>query len=106
MYVMVTDVHSYYVHFLTTFQAGCSVPTAPTGGSVGQFESAAEGSEITYHCPPGYLLIGPSTANCTSNLTWVPNSSEVNCTLLPGGTTVYTNENLTLNSEFGVSPGV
>ena len=94
---------TYKMHaLLTTFLAGCSMPTAPTGGSVGHFESATEGSEITYHCPPGYLLSGPSTATCTSNLTWVPNSSEVNCTktLLPGGTTMYTNENLTSNSVF------
>ena len=54
-------------------------------GSVSEFTSARVGSNVTYHCDVGLLLVGEKVAMCTPHLVWVPNGSEVTCQQAPPG---------------------
>ena len=38
-----------------------------------------EGSNITFSCPPGRVLIGSNMAECMENGEWEPNPWEVKC---------------------------
>ena len=38
-----------------------------------------EGTNITFSCPPGMVLTGPTTATCTGTGEWEPDPTEVQC---------------------------
>ena len=58
--------------------AGCMEPTPPSRGSIDNFQSAAEGSTITYSCSPGLVPRSQMSAVCT-NMTWRPDPVTLQC---------------------------
>ena len=38
-----------------------------------------EGTNVTFTCPPGLVLIGSDTSICMGNGEWEPNPNEVEC---------------------------
>ena len=38
-----------------------------------------EGSNITFSCPPGFILIGPNSTICVENGEWEPDPSGLMC---------------------------
>ena len=38
-----------------------------------------EGTNITFICPPGLVLTGPSRSTCMGNGEWEPNPNDVEC---------------------------
>ena len=38
-----------------------------------------EGQSITYSCPSGFILTGPSASVCTGNGEWEPDPGQVDC---------------------------
>ena len=42
-------------------------------------DPAIEGTNITFGCPPDYVLIGPNTTTCMGNGEWEPDPREVEC---------------------------
>ena len=38
-----------------------------------------EGTNITFSCPPGMVLTGPTTVTCMGNGEWEPDPTEVQC---------------------------
>ena len=58
--------------------AGCGEPIPPSRGSIDNFQSAAEGSTITYSCSPGLVPRTQMSAVCT-NMTWRPDPASLEC---------------------------
>ncbi|XP_022695665.1 uncharacterized protein LOC111264227 isoform X4 [Varroa jacobsoni] len=51
----------------------CGYPGSPAHGDVTfSDDTLAVGTIASYHCDPGYELLGPSRRRCTANATWVP----------------------------------
>jgi len=68
--------------------AGCGEPIPPSGVFIENFQSAAEGSTITYSCSPG-LVPTAQISVCTS-LTWRPDPATLECREpLPGETGIF-----------------
>ena len=57
-------------HYLV-ISAGCGEPIPPGNGSIDNFQSAAEGANITYSCSLGLVPGSQFSAVCT-NMTWRP----------------------------------
>ena len=58
--------------------ADCVVPTPPGNGSIDNFQSAAEGANITYSCSPGFVPRTQMSAVCM-NMTWRPDPATLQC---------------------------
>ena len=57
---------------------GCMEPIPPSRGSIGNFQSAAEGATITYSCSPGLVPRTQMSAVCT-NMAWRPDPATLQC---------------------------
>ena len=55
----------------------CGEPEIPMGGYVTGYKCEI-GSQVEYHCDPGYYLTGTNTRECTRNGTW--SQTAPNCT--------------------------
>ena len=72
------------MHSLSTFltltpslSAGCSPPTPPVNGSVGEFTSSRVGAQVTYSCDTD---LGERVATCSlPSLQWIPSSDDSMC---------------------------
>ena len=53
-------------------------PIPPSRGSIADFQSAAEGANITYSCSPGLVPRTQMSAVCT-NVTWRPDPATLQC---------------------------
>ena len=56
-----------------SLSAGCSPPTPPVNGSVGEFTSSRVGAQVTYSCDTDLVLVGervvqPSTTKTAWNM--------------------------------------
>ena len=58
--------------------AGCGEPTPASRGFIDNFQSAEEGSTITYSCSPGLVPRTLMSAVCT-NMTWRPDPATFQC---------------------------
>ena len=65
-----------------SLSAGCSPPTPPANGSVGEFNSSRVGAQVTYSCDTDLVLVGESVATCSlPSLDWIPSSEDIMCVL-------------------------
>ena len=72
----------------------CSVPTVGPNVSIESYSSGVEGSQIIYFCQSGLVPSERMVANCTSDGSWNPDPSHLECyvivttpkysTLIPG----------------------
>ena len=72
--------------FLLLNVVTCDLPDAEqlshrhvTVVNVPQNQPRLEGQYITYTCPPGRILTGPSVSVCTGNREWEPDPGELAC---------------------------
>ncbi len=49
----------------------CAILTDPLNGDV-SFTSTSFGSEATYSCNNGYMLVGSAMRSCDANAVWTP----------------------------------
>jgi hypothetical protein len=42
-------------------------------------DPALEGTVLSFHCPPQYVLIGSNITTCMGNEEWEPDPREVEC---------------------------
>ena len=76
LYIIIRRWIMYYYYY--NFTAGCGEPTPPSRGSIGNFQSAAEGATITYSCSPGLVPRTRMSAVCM-NMTWSPDPAILKC---------------------------
>ena len=58
----------------------CGDPTPPSNGSIGDYESTAEGTEVNYQCDDGFIPRGREMmSTCLENRTWSPDPAELEC---------------------------
>ena len=63
-----------------SLSAGCSPPTPPVSGSVGEFTSSRVGAQVTYSCDTDLVLVGERVATCSLPLLqWLPSSEDIMC---------------------------
>ena len=67
-----------YCTVLNNTTAGCGEPIPPSRGSIDNFQSAADGATITYHCSPGLVPRTQMSAVCT-NMIWRPDPATLQC---------------------------
>ena len=60
--------------------ASCGDLTPPSSGSIGDYESTAEGAEVNYQCDDGFIPRGEMMSTCLANRTWSPDPAELECT--------------------------
>ena len=70
--------HYFIVCYLYNTTAGCVEPTPSSRGSIDNFQSAAEGTTITYSCSPGLVPRTRMSAVCI-NMTWRPDPATLEC---------------------------
>ena len=46
---------------------------------MGYVDPATEGTTLTFHCPPEYILTGSNSSTCMRNGKWEPDPREVEC---------------------------
>ena len=67
-----------------SLSAGCSPPTPPVYGSVGEFISSRVGAQVTYPCDTDLVLVGERVATCSlPSLQWIPSSDDITCVQQP-----------------------
>ena len=57
----------------------CEDPTPPTNGSIADYESTAEGTEVNYQCDDGLIPGGEMMSTCLANGIWSPDPAELEC---------------------------
>ena len=63
-----------------SLSAGCSPPTPPVNGSVGEFISSRVGAQVTYSCDTNLVLVGERVATCSlPSLQWITSSDDILC---------------------------
>ena len=67
----------------------CGDPTPPSKGSIGDYESTAEGTEVNYQCDVGLIPGGEMMSTCLANGTWSPDPAELQCVEPPQSMIVY-----------------
>ena len=58
----------------------CGPPVVPHHGSLENYTSTTEGSEVFYSCDQHLVLEGRMRAVCTRN-GWTPNPADLNCSV-------------------------
>ena len=43
------------------------------------YDPALEGTNVTFSCPPGFVVLGPTTSTCMENGEWEPDPRQVKC---------------------------
>ena len=61
----------------------CEDLTTPSNGSIGDYESTAEGTEVNYHCNDGLIPGGEMMSTCLASGTWSPDPAELECVEAP-----------------------
>ena len=69
--------YSSYISYI--YLVRCSPPIVGANVSVQGYSSGLEGSQITYYCQPGLLPSERMVANCTSDGTWSPDPTSLEC---------------------------
>ena len=67
----------------------CGDPTPPSKGSIGDYESTAEGAKVNYQCDVGLIPGGEMMSTCLTNGTWSPDPAELQCVEPPQSMIVY-----------------
>ena len=63
-----------------SLSAGCSPPTPPVNGSVGEFTSSRVGAQVTYSCDTDLVLVEERVATCSlPSLQWIPSNDDIMC---------------------------
>ena len=57
----------------------CGDPTPPSNGSIGDYESTVEGTEVNYQCDDGLIPGGEMMTTCLTNRTWSPDPAKLEC---------------------------
>ena len=83
-YAVVQSILSYHLHrhLFHTFtlpSASCGDPTPPSNGSIGDYESTAEGTEVNCQCDDGLIPGGEMMTTCLADRTWSPDPAELEC---------------------------
>ena len=66
-------------HTFTLPSASCGDLTPPSNGSIGDYESTAEGTEVNYQCDDGLIPGEEMMTTCLANGTWSPYPAELEC---------------------------
>ena len=88
-------------HYSVNFTAKCASPIRSLNDDSKRLviadysHPAIEGTNVSFSCPPGLVLTGPSTSMCMGNGEWEPDPSQVNCIGKVRSTCTYTH-----NTEF------
>ena len=57
----------------------CGDPRPPSNGSIGDYESTVEGTEVSYQCDDGLIPGGEIVTTCLADGTWSPDPAELEC---------------------------
>ena len=63
---------------LPTCTMSCSADSVPQVVDYGSIVPV-DGSTVSFSCPPGFLLTGSSSATCTANGEWEPDTRDLMC---------------------------
>ena len=75
---------SYHLHH----PVSCGDPSPPYNGSIGDYESTAEGTEVNYQCDDGLIPGGEMMSTCLADGTWSPDPAELECVEPPQSMTI------------------
>ena len=78
-YAVVQSIPLYHLHR----PVSCGDPTPPSNGSIGDYESTAEGTAVNYHCNDGLIPGGEMVTTCQADGTWSPDPAELECVEAP-----------------------
>ena len=84
-YAMVRNI-PYHLHR----PVSCGDPTPPSNGSIGDYESTEEGTEVNYQCDDGLIPGGEMMTTCLANGTWSPDPAELECVEPPQSMVIQT----------------
>ena len=68
----------------------CGDPTPPSNGSIGDYESTVESTEVNYQCDDGLVPGGEMMSICLANGTWIPDPAELECVEPPQSMVIQT----------------
>jgi hypothetical protein len=83
----VLSIGDVFCHYCINFTAKCDSPILLLSEDSGRIaiadycnsHPAIEGTNVSFTCPPGLMLTGPSVSVCMGNGEWEPDPSQVRC---------------------------
>ena len=76
--------YNYYSHSVANcgdpdLELLCTINNCTSTIVIENNEVPTEGNTVTFSCPPGLVLTGPSSATCAGNGEWEPDPSQLMC---------------------------